>query len=94
MTQILINDFEINIQNSRRNFIMPRPTGTLCPGTLAIPGRSRSCPNLWLSSLEWGDDVEKPIYKRACCCCYLLKMDGFLERGQIGVAKKQRRREC
>ena len=37
---------------------------TLRPGTLAIPGRSRSCPNLWLSSLEtslWEDDVETPI---------------------------------
>ena len=33
----------------------------LWSGILAIPGRSRSCPNLWLSSLEWGDDVETPI---------------------------------
>ena len=29
-------------------------------GTLAIPGRSRSCPNPWLSGLEWGNDVETP----------------------------------
>ena len=39
-TYVHINDFEINIQNSRRNLIRPRPTGTLGPGTLVISGRS------------------------------------------------------
>ena len=91
MTQILINAFEINIQNSRRNLIMPRPTGTLRPGTLAISyledQDQDQVSNLSrLSSLRkflWGDDAEKPILQQSVRPAAI---PYFLERGQITLA--------
>ena len=70
---------------------MPRPIGTLCPGTLAISylEDQDQVSNLRLSSLRtslWGDDVETPILKAGRRPRAPLGMNEFLEEGQERVA--------